>query len=228
MDNPIGIAALGPLDAIHRSAPPGSSSTPRASSSPCSRSSPATAAPTRRPRADPVGGGGGRRAPRARPVHPRRRLAVVAVVRVDDAAPAGHRRRPAALPAVRHRPDRRPHDRLRHRHRDPGRGVRRREPRARGAVRRCDALQHARGRGIDAARRRALPADPATGAGARSTGGSTARTSTRNASSRTFAQQTRDEVDLERLQDAVVDTIDRSVAPSATGLWLRPAGGTRT
>ena len=39
----------------------------------------------------------------------------------------------------------------------------------------------------------------------------------------TFAQQTRDEVDLERLQDAVVDTVDRSVAPSATGLWLRPA-----
>jgi hypothetical protein len=39
----------------------------------------------------------------------------------------------------------------------------------------------------------------------------------------TFAQQTRDEVDLERLQDAVVDTIEGSVAPSATGLWLRPA-----
>ena len=39
----------------------------------------------------------------------------------------------------------------------------------------------------------------------------------------TFARQTRDEVDLERLQHAVVDTIDRSVAPSATGLWLRPA-----
>ena len=39
----------------------------------------------------------------------------------------------------------------------------------------------------------------------------------------TFARQTRDEVDLERLQVAVVDTIDGSVAPSATGLWLRPA-----
>ena len=40
-----------------------------------------------------------------------------------------------------------------------------------------------------------------------------------------FARQTRDEVDLERLQDVVVDTIERSVAPSATGLWLRPARG---
>jgi hypothetical protein len=39
----------------------------------------------------------------------------------------------------------------------------------------------------------------------------------------TFARQTRDEVDLERLQDAVVRTIDQSVAPTATGLWLRPA-----
>ena len=39
----------------------------------------------------------------------------------------------------------------------------------------------------------------------------------------TFPQHTRDEVDLARLQDAVVDTIDGSVAPSATGLWLRPA-----
>jgi hypothetical protein len=44
----------------------------------------------------------------------------------------------------------------------------------------------------------------------------------------TFARQTRDEVDLERLQDAVVQTIERSVAPSATGLWLRPSGGWRT
>jgi hypothetical protein len=43
----------------------------------------------------------------------------------------------------------------------------------------------------------------------------------------TFARKTRDEVDLERLQDAVVDTVDRSVAPSATGLWLRPSSGTR-
>jgi hypothetical protein len=44
----------------------------------------------------------------------------------------------------------------------------------------------------------------------------------------TFARQTRDEVDLERLQDAVVDTVDRSVAPTATGLWLRRSGETRT
>jgi hypothetical protein len=39
----------------------------------------------------------------------------------------------------------------------------------------------------------------------------------------TFARQTRDEVDLERLQDAVVQTVDQSIAPSATRLWLRPA-----
>jgi hypothetical protein len=39
----------------------------------------------------------------------------------------------------------------------------------------------------------------------------------------TFARQTRDEVDLERLQAAVVRTVDESIAPSATALWLRPA-----
>ena len=39
----------------------------------------------------------------------------------------------------------------------------------------------------------------------------------------TFARQTRDEVDLERLQDAVVLTVKQSIAPNATGLWLRPA-----
>jgi hypothetical protein len=39
----------------------------------------------------------------------------------------------------------------------------------------------------------------------------------------TFARQTRDEVDIERLQDAVVQTVDQSIAPSMTTLWLRPA-----
>jgi hypothetical protein len=40
--------------------------------------------------------------------------------------------------------------------------------------------------------------------------------------------QVRDQVDLQRLQDAVVDTVDRSVTPSRVGLWLRSTGGTRT
>jgi uncharacterized membrane protein YbhN (UPF0104 family) len=38
-----------------------------------------------------------------------------------------------------------------------------------------------------------------------------------------FARKTRDEVDLDRLQGAVIETVDRSVAPTGIGLWLRPA-----
>ena len=40
--------------------------------------------------------------------------------------------------------------------------------------------------------------------------------------------QVRDQVDLQRLQDAVVDTVDRSVTPSRVALWLRSTEGTRT
>ena len=38
----------------------------------------------------------------------------------------------------------------------------------------------------------------------------------------TFVRRTRDEVDLKRLQDAVVGTVELVVAPRGTGLWLRP------
>ena len=42
-----------------------------------------------------------------------------------------------------------------------------------------------------------------------------------------FARRTRDEVDLDRLRGAVVNTVSEAVRPADTTIWLRPARGTR-
>ena len=83
--------------------------------------------------------------------------------RIDRPRPCRHRDRHPAVPPVRDRPDRQPHDRLGARDRAAGGGVRRDDRRPPGAARAVHEQQHPRGRGIHARRRSAVPATPCPG-----------------------------------------------------------------